>query len=145
MKTNIRTDRIASLARRQLAIGSEPFGYRRATVPARLATAGADRRAAPLSGVVRSFASCHLAWIERVRFAADLRWFAHANVKLLAGGRDGWVRAKRPLATAIRVFVPSPYRSAEQDAPTRVFHGDVLIALAGQAERSAASAAADQP
>ena len=70
--------------------------------------------------------------------------FAHANVKLLAGGRARWAREKRPLTTAIPAFVPSPYRSIEQDAPTRVFHGDVLIALAGQAERIAAAAAPDQ-
>ena len=88
MKTNIRSDRIASLERRPLASGPEPFGYRRETVPARLAAPAADRRAASLSGVVRSLASCQEAWIERVRFAADRRWYE----RLYAGpDHDVWV------------------------------------------------------
>ena len=71
--------------------------------------------------------------------------FAHANVKLLAGGRARWVTREAPAHdrdSGLRSRRPTI--SAEQDAPTRVFHGDVLIALAGRAERIAAAAAPDQ-
>ena len=60
--------------------------------------------------------------------------FAHANVKLLEGGRASWISEGRPLATEVPSFAPTRYRSGhEQDAPARVFHEHVLIAAQGLA------------
>ena len=48
--------------------------------------------------------------------------FAHANLRILDGGRAQWIREHRPLSMDVPSFVPTRYRSAhEHDAPERVF------------------------
>jgi thiosulfate/3-mercaptopyruvate sulfurtransferase len=62
----------------------------------------------------------------------EYRYFGHADVRIIDGGKEYWVAEEYPLTTEVPSFTPQAYSGAEPDASIRAYRDQVEAAVAAE-------------
>jgi thiosulfate/3-mercaptopyruvate sulfurtransferase len=61
----------------------------------------------------------------------QLKYYGHANVKVMNGGRNKWIAEDRPLTKEAACFTPEPYLASDPDESIRAYRDQVVESIEG--------------